>query len=178
VPAGANDDNVKKFFDFSFDYHRIQSLTDDEDKAAGADTVIKQMCACLAEGFPIIFGFKMYKEADHKTSEFFDNKNWTDDVFNIQIDKLENRGDDDGGHAVLCVGFDSDRRLFRVMNSWSPTWKDRGFFWMPFSWFEQAGSIEIQVDGKPEERRIRLAYDLWMIRPHLAPLLRDHDPVQ
>jgi C1A family cysteine protease len=160
VPDTAKEESATKFFDFGFDYHRIRSLSDKQDKAAAADAVIKQMCACLAEGFPIIFGFRMYYEADGKTEEFFDPKNWTGDVFNV--DKLENRGKVDGGHAVLCVGFDSNKKLFRIMNSWGNDWRDKGFFWMPFSWFERPGTT----------------YDLWTIRPDLAPLLRDHDPIQ
>ena len=161
VPAKATEEATTKFFDFGFDYHRIRSLSDKEDKAAAAETVIKQMCACLAEGFPVIFGFKMYYEADGKTKEFDDPNNWTGDIFNV--DKLKHRGKSSGGHAVLCVGFDRTRKLFRVMNSWGigPDIA-QGFFWMPFSWFERSGTT----------------YDLWTIRPHLAPLLRDHDPDQ
>ncbi|KAK4695427.1 hypothetical protein P7C71_g2316, partial [Lecanoromycetidae sp. Uapishka_2] len=160
VPVTAKEKSATKFFEFGFDYHRIRSLSDVKDKAAAADTVIKQMCACLAEGFPIIFGFRMYYEADGKTEEFRDPKNWTGDVFNV--DKLEKRGGEAGGHAVLCVGFDTNKKLFCIMNSWGNDWKDKGFFWMPFSWFERKGTT----------------YDLWTIRPDLAPLLRDHDPIQ
>jgi C1A family cysteine protease len=160
VPDTAKEEGATRFFDFGFDYHRIRSLSDDQDKAAAADLVIKQMCACLAEGFPIIFGFAMFYEADGKTEEFFDAKNWTDDVFNV--DKLQTRGEASGGHAVLCVGFDSDKKLFRIMNSWGNDWKDKGFFWLPFSWFERSGTT----------------CDLWTIRPDLGPLLRDHDPIE
>lgn len=160
VPDTAKEPDATKFFDFAFEYHRIRSLTDVRDGATEADTVIKQMCACLYEGFPIIFGFTMYYEEDGETEEFFNNKNWDGDIF--KVNNLENRTNNpSGGHAVLCVGYDSENKLFRIMNSYGDKWKGKGFFWLPFSWFEQ---------------RSRTSYDLWTIRPSLAPLLRDIGP--
>lgn len=162
IPDTAKEKSATDFFDFNFDYHRIRSLSDDEDPAVAADTVITQMCACLAEGFPIVFGFGMYLEADHPIKAFYDNDNWNGDVF--KVDNLATLGEKRGGHAVLCVGFDETRQLFRIMNSWGPGngFKGYGFFWMPFAWFKKKG----------------VTYDLWTIRPHIAPLLRDHDPIE
>lgn len=33
-----------------------------------------------------------------------------------------------GGHAMLIVGYDGDR--FRILNSWGPSYGDKGLFWM------------------------------------------------
>ena len=116
-PPEANDENVKKFFDFNFSYYRIRSLSDDpSDVSVVATTVVKQMCACIAEGYPIIFGFTMYKNVD-----FDKAKNWKGDVFLPEIHKLESLGATDGGHAVLAVGYDHDTKRFRVRNSWGST---------------------------------------------------------
>lgn len=38
-----------------------------------------------------------------------------------------------GGHAVLCTGYDDKRQAFRIKNSWGTGWKDKGYFWMPYS---------------------------------------------
>ena len=35
-----------------------------------------------------------------------------------------------GGHAICCVGYDSDKRAFRLVNSWGPVWGDKGFLWV------------------------------------------------
>lgn len=165
VPEKAKDQNATKWFDFGFDYHRIRSLSDKDDAAAAADTVITQMCACLAEGFPIIFGFGMFLEAGRDVKAFYDEDKWIGehkDVFNVT--DMETLGAKKGGHAVLCVGFDETRQLFRIMNSWGPGdgSMGMGFFWMPFAWFKKKD----------------FTYDLWTIRPHIAPLLRDHDPIE
>lgn len=150
VPATAKEESATKFFDFRFVYHRIRSLSDQEDKANAAETVITQMCACLTERFPIIFGFEIFYGADGKTREIDEEKNWTGNVFNAP--KLKKRKKPIGGHTVLCVGFDRTKKLFHIMNSWGNDWGDNGYFWMPFSWFEHSGTT----------------YDLWTIRPDVG----------
>jgi hypothetical protein len=35
-----------------------------------------------------------------------------------------------GGHAYLCVGYNSIRGLFRVLNSWGESWGDKGRAWL------------------------------------------------
>lgn len=59
-----------------------------------------------------------------------------------------------GGHAVLCVGYDDAKQAFLVRNSWNeiypPAWpgsKERGSFWLPYEYMMN-----------PE-----LAEDFWVI---------------
>ncbi len=37
-----------------------------------------------------------------------------------------------GGHAVLLVGYDDERRIFMFKNSWGPNWGDRGYGYVTF----------------------------------------------
>lgn len=37
-----------------------------------------------------------------------------------------------GGHVVLVVGYDDARQMFRIKNSWGPTWADHGYAWMSY----------------------------------------------
>ena len=39
-----------------------------------------------------------------------------------------------GGHAILIVGFDDNRQLFIVRNSWGADWGDRGYCYFPYSY--------------------------------------------
>jgi C1A family cysteine protease len=39
-----------------------------------------------------------------------------------------------GGHAMLVVGYDISKEHFVVRNSWGPTWGDRGYCYLPFSY--------------------------------------------
>lgn len=39
-----------------------------------------------------------------------------------------------GGHAVLVVGYDNTRQCWVARNSWSETWGDKGYFYMPYEY--------------------------------------------
>jgi hypothetical protein len=57
--------------------------------------------------------------------------NWYDGMF--QPDKnavVSIGGAVAGGHAYLCIGYSAPRGVFRFINSWGPTFGDRGTFWM------------------------------------------------
>lgn len=42
-----------------------------------------------------------------------------------------------GGHAVLVVGYDDSKNYLIVRNSWGATWGDKGYFYMPYNYFNQ-----------------------------------------
>jgi hypothetical protein len=35
-----------------------------------------------------------------------------------------------GGHAYLCLGYSTTKRAFRFINSWGPSWGQKGRFWI------------------------------------------------
>lgn len=39
-----------------------------------------------------------------------------------------------GGHAVLFVGYDDDRQVFKFKNSWGTGWGDRGYGYLPYAY--------------------------------------------
>ena len=56
-------------------------------------------------------------------------------------------------HAVTVVGYDDGRGAFKLMNSWGPTWGQRGFFWMKYQEFAQTsvgGIILVLADPTNE----------------------------
>ncbi len=79
--------------------------------------------ACLANGYPVIFGFSVYESFESdivaKTGEL----------------NLPKKGEKLlGGHAVLCIGYDDNSKRFIIRNSWGQDWGLSGYFTMPYSY--------------------------------------------
>jgi len=45
-----------------------------------------------------------------------------------------------GGHAVLIVGYDCNKGVYIMRNSWGSGWGQSGYFTLPFAYLEQNGS--------------------------------------
>jgi hypothetical protein len=43
---------------------------------------------------------------------------------------------EDGGHAMLMVGYDDDKKAFKIMNSWGNDWGDQGHVWVDYDCFK------------------------------------------
>lgn len=90
-------------------YQRIASLSD--------------MRACLAEGFPFVFGFSVY--------ESFESAK----VAKTGVLNMPKPGEKQlGGHAVCAVGYDDRTKRLLVRNSWGPAWGMKGYFTMPYEY--------------------------------------------
>jgi C1A family cysteine protease len=100
---------------------------------------IDQLKACLAEGFPFIFGFSVY--------ESFKSQQ----VARTGMVSLPGFWDTFGaGHAVCALGYNR-HNYFLVRNSWGSRWGDQdfpGYCWMPPEYI-----------GNPN-----LASDFWTLR--------------
>lgn len=53
-----------------------------------------------------------------------------------------------GGHAIVCVGYNDDKKQWIMRNSWGSTWGDAGYFYLPYAYL---------VDSD-------LSSDLWNIK--------------
>jgi C1A family cysteine protease len=75
--------------------------------------------AALAEGKPVAFGFTVYFRFQFIGSSGIMSMPW---AFEPKM----------GGHAVLAVGYDDNKQLLTVRNSWGSGWGDHGYFYMPY----------------------------------------------
>lgn len=79
--------------------------------------------ACLAAGFPFVFGFTVYasfESAEVARTGIVPLPHW----FERSL----------GGHAVMAVGYDDSTQYFTVRNSWGPGWGDQGYFYFPYQY--------------------------------------------
>ena len=93
-------------------YHRILTLD--------------EMLACLAEGFPFVFGFAVYESFE------------SPEVTRTGKVELPSAGERVlGGHAVVAVGYSLADKRFLVRNSWGKEWGRGGYCTMPFRYLEE-----------------------------------------
>ncbi|MGH8040544.1 MAG: C1 family peptidase [Rudaea sp.] len=82
-----------------------------------------EMRACLAAGYPFVFGFTVY--------ESFESASVASSGV-VNLPKKSERAV--GGHAVCAVGYDDKARRFIVRNSWGAGWGKKGYFTMPYAY--------------------------------------------
>jgi len=84
---------------------------------------------CLSMGFPVVFGFWVYKSFMHaKDSGKMPMPSHGEQVL--------------GGHAVCAVGYDDSKHVLIVRNSWGDHWGDHGFFYMPYKFVTTKGVFD------------------------------------
>lgn len=98
---------------------------------------VNHMKACLAAGFPFIFGFTVYDSFE------------SDVVASSGIVPMPGPEESViGGHAVMCIGYDDKTADFLVRNSWGKDWGQGGNFEIPYAYL-----------SNPD-----LAADFWTLR--------------
>jgi C1A family cysteine protease len=98
---------------------------------------LPQLKQCLIEGFPFVFGMMVYESFE------------SHDVSTTGIVPMPQPNESLlGGHAVLCVGFDDDKKTFIVRNSWGEKWGDKGYFYLPYEFMSNNDLVS----------------DLWTVR--------------
>jgi C1A family cysteine protease len=110
-------------------HHQVLVSKKVPDSVLGLKTMINM-------DIPIALGFTVY--------ESFESA----EVAQTGIMPLPKQGEQVlGGHAVVCVGYDDERKLLKMRNSWGPNWGLGGYFWMPYDYVD----------------KLKLAADFWAV---------------
>jgi C1A family cysteine protease len=95
------------------------------------------MKACLAAGYPFVFGFTVYESFE------------SDAVAKSGMVGMPGDAETEiGGHAVMAVGYNDSVERFLVRNSWGSGWGVGGYFTIPYAYLTDSD----------------LADDFWVIR--------------
>ena len=82
-----------------------------------------QLKSCLSAGSPFVFGFTVYSS-------------FMNDVV-AKTGKMpmpKSNESVEGGHAVMCVGYDDAKQVYIIRHSWGSGWGDKGYFYMPYEY--------------------------------------------
>ncbi len=90
---------------------------------------------CLRNNIAVMMGFNVYDKTS--TYQYFEGLNTTSYTYNplTSSGALASGVTLLGGHATPIVGYDDTRQAFLVQNSWSTSWGNHGFYYMPYSVF-------------------------------------------
>jgi hypothetical protein len=90
---------------------------------------------CLRNNIAVMMGFNVYDNTS--TYQYFEGLNTTSYTYNplTSSGALASGVSLLGGHATPIVGYDDTRKAFLVQNSWSTSWGNHGFYYMPYSVF-------------------------------------------
>jgi C1A family cysteine protease len=84
---------------------------------------LEQFKACLASGYPFVFGFSVYESFESDAV-----------AKNGKVPLPKPKEKQLGGHAVLAVGYDDAQKRFIVRNSWGTGWGLKGYFTIPYDY--------------------------------------------
>lgn len=87
------------------------------------DQTLEALKTAIRTGFPVVFGFVVYESME------------TPEVGKTGVIPMPSGRDKAvGGHCVILTGWDDNKRLFQIMNSWSDKWGDSGFGYLSYDY--------------------------------------------
>lgn len=85
---------------------------------------IDSMKAVLNQGMPFVFGFLVYSSFENRSVD----QTGIIPMPNTSTERIL------GGHAVVAVGYDDDKRLIKFANSWGREWGENGYGYIPYDY--------------------------------------------
>lgn len=98
----------------------------------------------LAHGYPVVFGINLPQRCYVEAAA-------SGVIPEATQDEIRNAS---GGHAMLIVGYDLDKKTYLLRNSWGTSWGEAGYCRIPFSMIQTATQPnEFWILGKLDDQR-------------------------
>lgn len=94
---------------------RYVSISDDNPSVR-----LDKLKTVLKEGYGFVGGFLFYETTLQDNNGFIGNPDSNEEPI--------------GGHAVLFVGYDDSKSVFKFKNSWGQSWGENGYGFLPYSY--------------------------------------------
>jgi hypothetical protein len=107
--------------------------------------------ACIDSGYPLVGGITCF-------SNIWNAVNGVIPATNGQII---------GGHAILIVGYDDSTQRLKFKNSWSASWGDKGYGYLPYSYYTPANMYDLWTIYTAEDNDMK-AIGLEVVNPAIA----------
>lgn len=107
--------------------HRIRGYNRLTKSGQNYDVDLEAVKQNIAQGAPVIIAMKV----PYSFQDMLGKKIWK------PTNSERRRINQLGGHAMCLTGYDENRQLFEVMNSWGEEWGDRGFVYIPYQYFKE-----------------------------------------
>jgi len=92
---------------------------------AAGKTQLETLLTTLAGAMPFIFGFTVYDNAPLSSG--------AGDTFPMPGPRSKVLG----GHAVMAVGYDDNKKLIMIRNSWGTSWGRSGYGYLPYDYINK-----------------------------------------
>lgn len=136
LPDKVNEEPPQFCYSFAQNYQALKYFRLDY-AGISEETLLSQIKAVLAAGFPCAFGLTLYASADDEENV---RKGWI--PFPTRNDRRV------GGHAVVAVGYSDFETVgrkeegnrpgaFLIRNSWGTNWGRGGYGWLPYDYVLQ-----------------------------------------
>jgi len=84
---------------------------------------LNNLKGCLQSGYPFVCGILIFQS-------FMSSQTAKNGIVNMPVNKEKCLG----GHAVTCIGYNDNTQRFIMLNSWGPSWGDKGIFYLPYNY--------------------------------------------
>lgn len=101
----------------------LKHCTEQQNSELNPNNLLNEIKQCLANNLPVVIGVLVYTS--------FESQNVARTGYiplpNPEVEDLR------GGHALCVIGYDDERQVVIVQNSWGTVWGDAGYGYIPYA---------------------------------------------